>query len=228
MADAPLPGPCAPAWPSGPVRPHLEYGVVDVWSCDLDHCGELELAHLSADERTRASGIAREPARTRWARARVILRELLASYLDEAPGELELGVRAGGKPFLGRAGAPHFNLSHSGQLLLVAVSSTDPVGVDVELITLKERDVAAIASRALGPEQAARLAQIEDSAEQTREFLRVWVAHEARGKLTGVGLAARSEHGWVTELASGAQAVAALATASEPTAVRCWSWPPRD
>jgi 4'-phosphopantetheinyl transferase len=205
----------------------LEHDVVDVWSCDLDRCGEPELTHLSADEQARAAGIAREPARTRWARARAVLRELLASYLDETPGELELSVRAGGKPFLERAGAPHFNLSHSGQLLLMAVSSTDPVGVDVELITLKERDVATIASRALGPEQAARLAQIEDSAEQTRAFLRAWVAHEARGKLTGVGLAARSEYGWVTELLSNTQAVAALATPSAPTAVRRWSWPPR-
>ncbi len=191
-------------WDPGPARPHLRPDAVEVWACDLDRWREHERC-LSPGERARAQRIVREPARTRWIAARGFLRALLASYLDARPQELALAVAAGGKPYLAHPGAPHFNLSHSGPLALVAISGTLAVGVDVELVTERRR---------------------------AREQLGAWVVREARGKLAGVGLAgpaslaARDEsEGSVVELAPREDAIAALATERPPRLLRRFSWP---
>src|SRR5262245_28998241 len=72
------------------------------------------------------------------AQARSRLKELLASYLDLAPEHLLLETAVSGKPFLNpeQAGGLVFNLSHSGDLLLIALGMRQELGVDVE----KERE----------------------------------------------------------------------------------------
>jgi len=87
------------------------------------------------------------------------LRQVLARYLEEEPGEIGLSVGEHGKPRL--AGEEfHFNLSHSGALGLVAVCGDREVGVDVERLRPK-REAA---------------------------FYRSWARHEARVKCLGTGL----------------------------------------
>ncbi|MDQ6812000.1 MAG: 4-phosphopantetheinyl transferase, partial [Actinomycetota bacterium] len=81
------------------------------------------------------------------------LRDVLAAYLETSPEAIRIVDGAHGKPEL--AGRElHFNLSHSGDVGLVAVSRERPVGVDVERIDGR-RDVLALAERALGAEGAA-------------------------------------------------------------------------
>ena len=73
--------------------------------------------------------------RRRWVAARWALRSVLARYLGGAPAAIELGLGERGKPHLAEPGSTlRFNLSHSGELALIAVAAGREVGVDVQLI----------------------------------------------------------------------------------------------
>src|SRR5271165_1364098 len=217
-----------PGWPTGPDRPHLPDDVVHVWICDLDASPDVLLDSLSADERARARGILREPARARWAHSRAILRSLSGAYLDEDPARVRLRLGPHDRPELCRDGwAPSFSVSHSGPIALIAFASAGPVGVDIEL-DRPGIDVERLAPRILRPDARAGLGPLSPT-ERRRELLRAWVAREARGKCLGTGLAAAPSRTApsVVELALGASATGALATTSPSRAIERWRWPGR-
>lgn len=228
------------AWPPGPQAPRLAgEAAVELWLADLADAPESLVELLSEQELTRA---ARFPGTRRgalWARGRGILRELLGRYLSRDPRDLRLEAQAGGRPWLAEgsrrapAAAPcasqselSFSLSHSGRLAIYAFARA-PVGVDIELVG-RPRDEVALAIRAFGPAEAARLASLEPK-ERQREFLRSWVRLEARLKRRGTGFAgdwreADPPADWVTDLEVGRQAVAALACRQPPRDLGRWSW----
>ena len=159
--------------------------------------------------------------------AGLTLRRVLALYLGEAPEEIELTEGEHGKPRL--AGEParlSFNLSHSGGLALVAVARDREVGVDVERVK-PERDLVALAERALAPEEAGAVREAAEP-ERARLFYELWTRHEARLKCLGVGLATRPA--WppqpvaVQALPVDPGFAAAVAMAGEAVPVRCWKF----
>lgn len=79
-----------------------------------------------------------------------------------------------------------FNVSHAGELVLVAVARGRRVGVDVEEVSHR-RDVIAIADGALGPDAALELRRIATEHRAAR-FTCWWVRIEALCKATGAGL----------------------------------------
>ncbi len=225
------------AWPAGPARPRLDVGVVDVWRADLAAARAAPDALLLPEERERAARFADPAHGRRWSAARAILRALLGAYAGAAPRELRFAEGAHGKPALasevsgGAAGAAErlrFNLSHSGDVALYAVTLDREVGVDVEL-PRRAVDHVGIARRILGAAEAERLAALDPAARE-RAFLRAWVLWEAVLKCRGAGIGGADApvdgpEPWVRELAIGAPAAAALAVADGPAAVRCWRWP---
>jgi phosphopantetheinyl transferase len=69
------------------------------------------------------------------------LRRVLAVYLDQEPGQIQLREGEHGKPRLvDREERIRFNLSHSGGLALVAVSGELEVGVDLERVRPKREE----------------------------------------------------------------------------------------
>jgi 4'-phosphopantetheinyl transferase len=77
----------------------------------------------------------RAEARGRWIAARWALRGVLGRYLRQDPAGIELRTGSLGKPMLAEKGESlRFNLSHSGDLALVAIARGREVGVDVERI----------------------------------------------------------------------------------------------
>ena len=72
--------------------------------------------------------------------SRTPLKKVLAEHLDLTQYEFQTGPH--GKPYLASAEGPapvHFNLSHTRDLLLIAVSDTE-VGIDVEALDRKVFD----------------------------------------------------------------------------------------
>ncbi len=187
-------------------------GVVDVWRADLDAMANEGLSDLlCAQERERAARILGERNRALWVRSRGILRALLGRYVDRDPRELRFELGPHGKPALrkgtGSALGLRFNLSHSGELMLVAVTAGRDVGVDVECA--RER--------------------------HTAEFLRAWTMREATVKCLGTGLASAanpsesdtSTEVWTAELDGGPRAIAAVVVqGSEACELRCWDSAP--
>jgi len=222
-------------WTSAPSSPRATPGVVHVWRADLAATADGLVDLLCDQERARMARIVRERERVLWARARAVLRALLGRYLDSDPRELRFALGALGKPMLEthRADAVdlQFNLSHSGELALYAVTAKHAIGIDVE-VARRSIDELAIAARVLGRDQARRLARLDEGA-RTREFLRAWVTHEAAVKCRGAGLATPSpprnaysaSTPWTAELDVGPRAAAAVAVeGGEERELRCWEW----
>jgi phosphopantetheinyl transferase len=133
------------------------------------------------------------------AAARAALGRILADALGEPePPSLEAGEN--GKPRLAvEPGRLAFNLSHSGELALVALAPGGvDVGVDVERIK-ERRDLARLAARWL-PEADALAVAAVPPAEQASVFYPAWTRHEARVKCTGAGLAGEPPGPEVTAL----------------------------
>ncbi len=210
------------------MRPRLAADVVDVWCAELAPGGDDLRELLSDAERERAARFVSAEDGVRWGRAHGILRALLARCADDTdPRALRFAEGPHGKPRL----VGHdirFNLSHSGDVALIAVTLDRAVGVDVEL-PRRSVDHVAIARRVLGEDEADRLAGLDPSTRE-REFLRAWVRWEAVLKCrgTGIGGAADAPAGsdpWVTDLEIAPPAAAALAAEHGPCTVRCWRWP---
>ena len=203
--DAPL-----QSWPPG--RPHARAcaGVIDIWRADLTAIEDNLEDLLGADERARGARIVSARKRVLWARSRGVLRALLGRHLDRDPRDLRFALGPHGKPALAHDGTDEgdlrFNLSHSGELALVAVSAGREVGVDIERTRPR----------------------------YTVEFLQDWVAREAVVKCRGFGIAlaapgatsvvAAQEDPWTAGLDVGPDFAAAIAVEGGPCELHIRDW----
>ncbi len=144
---------------------------------------------LSQDEKDRAGRFHFEADRQRYILGRAVLRLLLAAYLNQPPQTLLFQYNPFGKPFLHPQQNPaniQFNLSHSGDLILLAFISDRPVGVDVERIDARHSGLD-IARRFFSPGEYQKLAQLSGP-QQVESFFRCWTRKEAFIKAHGRGL----------------------------------------
>ena len=161
--------------------------VVDVWSADLDAPPAVDPRRLPATERERAATLRLPRVRARWLAARLALRQVLSSYVGEAPERIELRLSRRGKPALADpAAALRFNLSHSGALALIAVTQRREVGIDLEQ-RQADRDFLRLAEVGL---DAGAATAVRDASPERRAaaFYAAWVRHEAAAKCLGTGL----------------------------------------
>jgi 4'-phosphopantetheinyl transferase len=173
----------------GPPRPD-EVRVVRVLLDGPSAADDLDL--LSASERERAARFVFEIHRRRFVTARASLRRVLGLCLDRDPAGLAFDYTDRGRPSLRLASHPDFdfNLAHSGDLALLALSSRR-VGVDVEQL----RDMPnalAIARRFFSPREVAALKRLPED-ERRHGFFNAWTRKEALIKAVGAGLGALEE-----------------------------------
>lgn len=159
-------------------------GEVHVWAVPLTGDPSAHVPLLSAAERDRAERYRFADHRRRYQISHGALRQILAGYLERMPGELEFRVGPRGKPYLVAAG-PFFNLSHSGQLTLIAVGAAE-LGIDVEKVRRLE-SMQKIAQRHFSSAEYAALAQLAPEAQELG-FYRCWTRKEAYIKALGEGL----------------------------------------
>ncbi|MBN1873649.1 MAG: 4'-phosphopantetheinyl transferase superfamily protein [Anaerolineae bacterium] len=199
------------------MRLELKPDEVHVWQIDFDtwksQCQCLR-ALLSSDEIARAARYRVDLPRERFIVARGVLRLLLSRYLDLSPERIPLTYTPHGKPVLVTSTVPnatyisqpstlnpqpgthnsqsptrnlHFNLSHSGSLILYTFALERRVGVDVELVRPVDAMERRIAQFFSAREQAAFRA-LPDEVRQ-RVFFRAWTCKEAYIKAWGTGFA---------------------------------------
>ena len=160
---------------------------------------------VSSEEAARARRLRGEELERRYRRSHAALRLLLARETGCAPALMPISIRDGGKPFL--QGSPvSFNLSHSGHLAAVALSSDLEVGVDVEAPRTLHGDALSLAARFCHPEECRALTAMPERGREAA-FLRIWTARESLVKALGTGLEQIPVDFNAAPLLEGAQAV---------------------
>lgn len=159
------------------------------------------LSTLCASEQYRHLAYRRPDDRQRFWRSRAGLRLLLADQLNVRAAAVDIEIGAHGKPFC--RGGPQFNLSHSGDLILLALHPSSQVGVDVEQ-RRPGAELAQIAKRVFSREQLDRFSQLPTSALQER-LLTQWCALEAELKAVGTGFSGLDHWRKTVELGTGLQ-----------------------
>lgn len=161
--------------------------------------GEEDLARrrslLSLDELAKSERFIVPQPRIQYIACRSALRILLADQLRCLPREVRFGYQRFGKPQVelfhtpgseSQANPLHFNVSHSGQWGLIALSRA-PVGIDLEKFQprINAKTLMTQVVSKLELTQWQRLA----SGQQAEQILRLWVCKEALLKAMGLGIA---------------------------------------
>lgn len=174
----------------------LAEGDVHLWFLPRDEkwldalCGS-GASLLSTDERQRLGLITNAAAARRLLLGRILIRRSLARYLNADPRDLIIALGPHGKPALAHPvdGALAFNLSHTRQEWVLAVSRGGDIGVDLEALT-RAATVRRIAERWFSSAEADRIAAQGDQA--AGHALMLWTLKEsvvkALGRTMGDGL----------------------------------------
>lgn len=154
------------------------------------------LALLDDIERDRHNAYRQTVDRARFLTGRVVAKAAVGAVLGISPGEVSLDStcpdcgRKHGKPRVvppsGFAGvAPELSISHSGNLVAVALTPGIPVGIDVE----QERDVEVdgLIRMTLSPAEQSAWSSVP-AADRDAAFFTYWSRKEAILKATGRGL----------------------------------------
>jgi 4'-phosphopantetheinyl transferase len=177
------------------------------------------MAMLSAEERAVAAGFESLERRRAYVAAHAVLRVILAGIAGVAPNELVFRYGRRGKPELASPVEDlQFNMSHSRDMVLVAVARGRRVGVDIEHID-EPGDVRRIAARFLSPRDRDAIEQLP--ADRQRDaFLRCWTRKEAYMKARGDGISRPLDD---FEVTAGADASRAnLRSAANPNETDAW------
>ncbi len=163
-------------------------GKVEIWKFDLQSYSNhiLDLYNLlDGEEKARSARFIKEKDRQMYILAKALLRSLLGKYLKLNPREISFEYSERKKP---RLRNPcnlriRFNVTHSGQCILIAVSD-DEVGIDVE----DYRDKALIKKEMDFIFDESEKSFINSHASPSEAYHKLWTRKEALLKGTSQGV----------------------------------------
>jgi 4'-phosphopantetheinyl transferase len=174
-------------------NPFLEMDTIHLWSAryeDIDGCFRQLSDVNSLKERKTAAGFRKSADARKYTLRQGIVRIILAHYIHCEPEMITLVTGKNGKPEPGPDSASaglRFNLSHTGEMVLIGVTKGRRIGVDMVKMDPAYR-FQDTAEYMLVPAEKGFL----DRTEQARRyevFFRLWAAKEAVIKVTGGTLA---------------------------------------
>lgn len=174
----------------------IKPGYVHVWKVDLTNISSHHdtAGILSADERERAVRMIDPLRRELFRSARFALRNILSLYKCLPPEAIEFTYGIYGKPFVKQQAlrcSISFNITHSSDLMLVALSNSCQVGIDLEKEhnpTTKEWII-----RQYFSQKDNYFFRNLPEEKRLSAFLQLWTLKEAHAKAIGSGFAAAPE-----------------------------------
>lgn len=164
----------------------IEPNTVHVWSICLNQFDPAMIyASLSPHEHARMKRYRFTKNRMQYAGTRYALRKILSCYLEGAPHEHEFILNPFGKPNLLNQ-ALNFNLSHSEERAVIAITQHQEIGIDIERVQMHFNP--ALAKRFFSHSEYAALMSLAKE-NQAAGFFRIWTKKEALIKAIGRGLA---------------------------------------
>ncbi len=172
------------------------YDSIDVWSIHLPDCrDEVESCRglLADDELERAAKFFKPKDAENFSLCRGLLRRILGEVLDADPSALSFERNGHGKPFLADEEL-EFNVSHSRDRLLIALTSGRAIGVDIEF-RRSGINMDAIANRWFAPEEREFFQSLPalsnegvEGENKEQGFFDIWAKKEAYVKALGMGI----------------------------------------
>lgn len=168
---------------------------VDIWHCRTNGMvfddEKKRYAHcLTHAEQEKAENFLFERDRLNSLMSRALLRLSLSWYCPDVDAkDWPIAIDSLGKPYLDAViNGRHieFNISHSGDVVLCAVTRTGPVGIDIET-TKHMSDLQGFSRRFLAPEEFFALSR-KCFTERNSFFFKLWTLKEAYLKAIGSGL----------------------------------------
>ncbi|MBD9374614.1 4'-phosphopantetheinyl transferase superfamily protein [Rhizobium sp. ARZ01] len=158
--------------------------MIDLYTIALNHRELGSPSHwdwLSEAEQQRARQFHIPQLTQRYVVSHAALRLVLGRHTGRHPSEIYFQTNAWGRPEIN--GGPHFSLTHSDSIAVIAVSISVPIGVDVEDISTKiDIDILR------GIMSTEEIRRLDSSDPQGDALLRLWTRKEAILKAFGRGL----------------------------------------
>ena len=169
----------------------MDFDILSLWCAypadtSQEELGELGAAILSIDEKERARAFQFAEDRHEFVTAHVLPRRALSHHFPLAPHEWQFEAGANGKPRLLRSPGLRFNLSHTKDLVMCAISSGIEVGIDTEPRT-RSKEIEEIASQLLSLIEAQQMQHLSEQ-DKCDRFVDLWTGKEAFTKACGLGL----------------------------------------
>jgi 4'-phosphopantetheinyl transferase len=123
--------------------------------------------------------------RRRHVVSRGMLRLILSTFNGQNPRAIRICTGSRGKPYVAGDG-PHFSLSRSSDVALVAITNSGPIGVDIERVR-PDLGIDSFACAFVASPEVARIQSLPIGS-RTRAWFQVWTRLEAVAKASGEGL----------------------------------------
>ncbi len=179
-------------WQNTPDTLSLSKDHIDVWLCELKTLSSDTsklYGILSDDERERANKLKVEDKKQQYVIARGTLRQRLGLLTNINPEDFVFEYLEHGKPVLNndsRFVDITFNISHSYDLALIAISQKQSIGIDIEKIN-HDSDHQALVTRFFSKAEQAEFNTLSEAI-KAKAFCACWTRKEAFIKAIGSGI----------------------------------------
>lgn len=180
---------------------NISHNEIHVWYAYDDNIKDASLLSqyvnlLNEEERAQHQRFHFEKHRHQYLITRATVRSILSLYLPEiAPEQWEFKKNEYGKPLIGNSALViplHFNISHTDQLIVMAVTLDRDLGVDVEYLPRLGK-MLDIANSFFSPAEVEQLFALPIESQRNR-FFDLWTLKEAYIKACGMGLSIPLDH----------------------------------
>jgi 4'-phosphopantetheinyl transferase len=163
---------------------HVWSYLLDAENPDMDFFYNL----LTEDEKTEINKIKIRKVRNQKVISKAIVKNILSKYLGVTINQIKFSYNKFGKPVLPadiNLQDLNFNVSHSGELGIIALTKKYKIGVDVERIA-ELADIDDIIQMCFSKDEQRLFHGVKDP-EKTTLFYRIWTGKEAFVKAIGKG-----------------------------------------
>lgn len=180
-------------WRKPPVKVSVSRSELHIWRINLGNVNyqfKYLISLLSSEEIKRAKRFIFEHDSYRYQVTHSMKRLILANYLDCNPQDLHFEIGSYGKPEIMKLQNPlkiQFNSSYSRNLILVAVTVEDSIGIDIEY-NGRELLIENLSEALFSPLEKKFFESLNSQQEKKEVFLRCWTRKEAYLKAIGIGL----------------------------------------
>ncbi|MCK4840339.1 MAG: 4'-phosphopantetheinyl transferase superfamily protein [Methylococcales bacterium] len=161
---------------------------LDIWHGDilLDNQPDDYRVFLNDEEIERAGRFTRTELKNKYIKTRGILRKILAHYLNIEPQKIEIKIGEFGKPYVSNKSL-FFNLSHTANQFVIAVSNVSELGVDMEICRVR-KSMTGLVEKCFAEIERDYWHSLADE-QKINMFFQFWVKKEAFVKAVGRGIA---------------------------------------